>query len=569
MIKLKRHMTPINLIAKSFVAMVLIIGFLCSGSFSAELSSVSPVQDDGLGSLIQKRIAEWKTSEKETAGGERIFSAVLVESFYKGRNYQPVWSENRRLTQVDALIRAVDDAYGDGLSPDYYHLSLIKSLADKTGKGSNPDSLQLSDLDILLTDAFLTLGCHLSGGCVNPVTIETKWFAKSLKVDVSSVLEQALRKKQIWEVLTGLRPQKDIYNRLRLALARYREDLSKAEWPRVSAGPKIKKGSTSGRVAELRKRLEASGDLTADGTTVRDLFDDNLEQAVILFQKHHGLDPDGAVGRETINALNVSLKQRVRQMELNLERLRWILGGLEERFIVVNIANFQLDVIENDKSVLSMKVVVGKPYLKTPVFTARMTYIVINPVWNIPDSIARKEILKKINEDPKYLSGQNIKVFRGWDPQEQPIDPEDIDWSKVSEKSLPYRFRQEPGPLNPLGNLKFILPNEFDVYLHDTPSKGLFSRSTRTFSHGCIRIEKPLELAEYLFRDDPGWSQKELSAAIEKRNERIVTIPHPVIVHFLYLTAWVDENGTVQFRNDIYERDAGLDEALRRPPSFQ
>jgi L,D-transpeptidase YcbB len=569
MIKLKRHMTPINLIAKSFVAMLFITGFLCSGSFSAELSSVSPVQDDGLSSLIQKRIAEWKTSEKETAGGERIFSAVLAESFYKARNYQPAWSENGRLTQVDTLIRAVDEAYGDGLSPDYYHLSLIKSLVDKVGKESNPDSMQLSDLDILMTDAFLTLGCHLSAGCVNPVTIETKWFAKSLKVDVSAVLEQALRKKQIREALTGLRPQKDIYNRLRLALARYRDDSSKTEWPRVSAGPKIKMGSKSGRVAELRKRLEASSDMTVDQTTVRDLFDDNLEQAVILFQKCHGLDPDGVVGRETINALNVPLRQRVRQLELNMERLRWILGGLEERFIVVNIADFQLDVIEKDKSVLSIKVVVGRPYQKTPIFTARMTGIVINPAWNIPDSIARKEILKKINEDPKYLSDQNIKIFRGWEPQEEAIDPEDIDWSKVSEKSLPYRFRQEPGPLNPLGNLKFMLPNEFDVYLHDTPSKGLFSRSTRTFSHGCIRIEKPLELAEYLLRDDPRWSLKELSAAIETGAEQIVTIPNPVRVHFLYLTAWVDDKGIVQFRNDIYGRDAGLDEALRRTPSFQ
>jgi murein L,D-transpeptidase YcbB/YkuD len=290
---------------------------------------------------------------------------------------------------------------------------------------------------------------------------------------------------------------------------------------------------------------------------------------VILFQKRHGLKADGAVGRETINALNVPLRQRVRQMELNLERLRWILGGLEERFIVVNIANFQLDVIENDKSVLSIKVVVGKPYLKTPVFTAKMTHIVINPVWNIPDSIARKEILKKIKKDPQYLSDQNIKVFKGWEPQEQPIDPKDIDWSKVSEKALPYRFRQEPGPLNPLGNLKFMLPNEFDVYLHDTPSKGLFSRSTRSFSHGCIRIEKPLELAEYLFRDDPGWSQKELSAAIEKGAEQIITIPHPMNVHFLYLTTWVDDKGVVQFRNDTYGRDAGLDEALHRTPSFQ
>jgi murein L,D-transpeptidase YcbB/YkuD len=253
-------------------------------------------------------------------------------------------------------------------------------------------------------------------------------------------------------------------------------------------------------------------------------------------------------------ALNVPLKQRIRQMELNMERLRWILGTLEERFIVVNIANFQLDVIENDKSILSMKVVVGKPYQRTPIFTAKMTYIVINPAWNIPDSIARKEILKKIEKNPNYLAEQNITVLKEL---------------KASGKALPYRFRQKPGPLNPLGTMKFMFPNEYDVYLHDTSAKHLFSENVRTFSHGCTRIEKPLELAEYLLRDDPRWSRKDLVAAIGKGTEQAVMLPHPVNVHFLYLTAWVDESGTVQFRRDIYGRDKSLDEALNKKPSLR
>jgi len=562
-------MAQINFLGKGIVALLVIMIFLCANSISAEISSVAPLQDDGLSSLIKKRMTEWTATSKKIAGGERIYSAVLVESFYKGRNFQPAWSRNGHLIQVETLIRAVEEAYGDGLSPDYYHLDLIRSLVDKAGKELAPDSIQLSDLDILLTDAFITLGCHLSAGCVNPVTIETEWFSKSLRVDVSAVLERALDKKQIREALMGLRPQKDIYGRLRLALARYRELSSKAEWPLVLAGPRLKKGSKSAIVVELRKRLAASGDLADEEAMAGDLFDEQVEQSVIVFQKRHGLIIDGVVGRDTLNALNVTLKQRIRQMELNMERLRWILGNLEERFIEVNIANFQLDVIENDKSILSMKVVVGKPYQRTPIFAAKMTYIVINPLWNIPDSIARKEILKKIRKDPHYLTEQNIKVLNGWRSQGQQVDAENIDWSKVTEKALPYRFRQEPGPLNPLGTLKFMFPNEFDVYLHDTSAKRLFSENVRAFSHGCIRIEKPLELAEYLFRDDARWSRRELVAAVEKGTEQTVLIPHTVNVHFLYLTAWVDESGTVQFRNDIYGRDGSLDEALRRKPSLR
>jgi murein L,D-transpeptidase YcbB/YkuD len=256
-------------------------------------------------------------------------------------------------------------------------------------------------------------------------------------------------------------------------------------------------------------------------------------------------------------------------MELNMERLRWISDDVEKRSIVVNIANFSLDVIEDGHSVLSMKVVVGKPYQRTPVFSAKMTYLIINPPWNVPDSIAREEILKKIRKDPQYLLKENIKVLKGWGPQEEEIDPDTIDWSKISANNLPYRFRQEPGPLNPLGQIKFMFPNKFNVYLHDTPAKQLFLKDIRTFSHGCTRIEKPVELAEYLFWEDPRWTRENLLAAIEEGTEQTIRITKPLDVHFLYLTAWVDEEGILQFRNDIYDRDALLDAALRKKPTFQ
>jgi murein L,D-transpeptidase YcbB/YkuD len=217
---------------------------------------------------------------------------------------------------------------------------------------------------------------------------------------------------------------------------------------------------------------------------------------------------------------------------------------------------------------LPMKVVVGKPFWNTPVFTAKMTHLIINPSWNAPDTIARKEILKKIKKDRAYFTKQNMKVLRGWGSGEEIIDPDTIDWSQISANRLPYRFRQEPGPLNPLGSLKFVLPNQFDVYLHDTPAKRLFLENVRTLSHGCIRIEKPIDLAVYLLQENPRWTREKITAAIKEGIEQKVLIPHPLNVHILYLTAWVDESGTLQFRNDVYGRDKSLDEALAMKPSL-
>jgi murein L,D-transpeptidase YcbB/YkuD len=550
------------------VPLLLCVVLLSSCRPSSEKSPFVPSPFVPLDPLIEGRINRWKTPSAAVVGQEEIYSALLVEEFYKKTHYEPAWVGDGHMTEADTLQRAVDEAYFDGLTPDYYHSGPIRSLANKLRKDPFADPGHMADLDILLTDAFITLGCHLSGGCVNPVTLQAKWFAKQGTVDVASVLREALKRRQVREALVKLRPDQEAYGRLKRALARYREMALRGERPMVSSGSLLREGVVSGRVIELRRRLAASGDLeTGDGKKM-DIFDERLEQSVIAFQRRHGLKSDGIVGPDTLDALNVPLNERIRQIAVNMERLRWILGNEEQRSIVVNIADFELNVIENQKAVLSMKVVVGKPYLSTPVFTSKLKYILTNPPWNIPESIARDEILKHIKKDPDYLIEQDIKVLKGWGAKEIEIEPETVNWSKVTSTNLPYRFRQEPGPLNPLGRIKFVLPNKYDVYLHDTPARQLFSQDIRAFSHGCIRVEKPLELAEYLLRGDPEWTRERLSADIKKGDEQKIVLRRPLNVHFLYLTAWVDGTGTLQFRKDIYGRDRLLDEALSKKPFF-
>ncbi len=296
------------------------------------------------------------------------------------------------------------------------------------------------------------------------------------------------------------------------------------------------------------------------------MFDDALEKAVIMFQKLHGLKTDGIMGHMTLKALSVPAETRARQIEINMERMRWISRNPGQRYIKVNIADFTLDVVEKDHPVLSMKVVVGEPFWHTPVFSAKMTHLVLNPSWNVPRSIAIAEIIPKIQKNMNYLKKENMKVIKGWEDKAGEIDPETVDWEAMNADTFNYRLRQEPGPLNPLSQIKFMFPNQFGVYLHDTPSKGLFERNIRSFSHGCIRLEKPLELAEYVLKKDPKWTRDKIVSEIKEVKEKEVGLPEPIYVHILYLTAWVDENSLLNFRDDIYGRDKKLGEALKKVP---
>jgi len=340
---------------------------------------------------------------------------------------------------------------------------------------------------------------------------------------------------------------------LEKALAQYRQLAAQGGWPQVPVGPALREGDQDERLHFLKERLVASGDLAAP-LVQGDLFDGLLKEAVQRFQARHGLATDGVVGAKTMTELNVPISKRVRQLAVSLERCQPLPSLLEPRHILVNIADFTLKLYEDGKLRLSMPVIVGKTYRQTPVFTGNITSLVLNPSWEVPHSIATKDLLPKIKKNPGYLSQSHFQIFRGWKSSEE-INPATIDWGNLSPSRFPYRLRQEPGPANALGQVKFLFPNPYDVYLHDTPSRALFQQNSRTFSSGCIRLARPLDLAVYLLQGTSLGSMEALTAAISREKTLTVAIPSPIPVHIAYMTAWVDREGIIQFRPDIYNRD--------------
>lgn len=508
-----------------------------------------------------------------------------LKHFYEQRAYRPAWLDGTGLlAAADDLLVAVTRAQTEGLQPaDYHAHELITAL---TAARHASSARRLAELELLLTDAFLTYGSHRLAGRLTPQKIEEhQWTLKSRSRDLVPVLQDALNGGTIAESLDALSPPYSGYQRLRQALSRYRQIAWSGGWPRVGWGPNLELGMQDPRVRELRERLLITGDLddvalqmAASAGMIRTVsmepvpdagldsqayFDSSLAQAVRRFQRRHGLADDGIVGPRTLAQLNVPVEERMRQIELNMERWRWLPEDLGRRYILINIPGFELRVMEGDRQIMEARVVVGKSVQPTPVFTGSMSYLVLNPYWNIPRSIAVEEMLPQLRDDPYALAEQNIRIFDLRNGGQE-IDPGEVDWQKINENNFPFRLRQDPGSNNALGRIKFMFPNRHSVYLHDTPARHLFNRTQRTFSHGCIRLSRPFELAEYLLQDNPRWTGDALISAARGEQERTVRLSEKIPVHILYLTAWADEDGTVQFRNDVYERDEPLIVALNR-----
>jgi murein L,D-transpeptidase YcbB/YkuD len=503
--------------------------------------------------------------------GEGARHWKTVRAFYEAQGFRPVWFDGRRpRPQAQALVSAIQTAETDGLKSTVYAVpdaSRLQAAASWNPLKKGFDKEQALDLELQLSYAFVKYASHLASGRTDPATVDPHWFVTPRKLDVTAVMKQAAAGR-VEDALRTLSPQHPQYERLRETLASYREIAARGGWPTIPATARLKPGSRGPEAAALRARLAATGDLSAQAAqapapaaspagSARSsaaaapgaVFDAEVREALKRFEQRHGLQPDGLLDGEAVRELNVPVEQRIEQITLSMERWRWLPESLGDRHVLVNVPMYQLEVYENGHVVLPMRVVTGKKDNPTPIFMDKMENVVFSPYWHVPPNIARNETIPAVMNDPGYLDRNDLELVKG----NRVVSPWSVSWSAV--EAGDYTFRQRPGRKNALGHVKFIFPNKFDVYLHDTPADSLFARTDRSLSHGCVRVEKPLELAEYVLRDQAEWTRERILAAMHSGSEKWVTLKRPLPVYILYMTAWIDPEGAVQFREDIYGHD--------------
>ncbi|MEN8806114.1 MAG: L,D-transpeptidase family protein [Desulfobacterales bacterium] len=490
----------------------------------------------------------------------------LTEIYY-GNELQPFWIEDGKPGPRAADILAVlEDAESQGLEPASYFVDKIHQY------WGSQDTAGLVRLDILLTLGMMRYVADQHEGRIEPREVDPELFAtaRDVEVDWDALRKMAFEAPDMKAFLDQQAPPFLQYRELQKKLAEYRALAAKGGWTSISAGETLKPGMENPRVNMVRKRLAVTGDLAPENMDSA-VFDTALEEAVKRFQKRHNLTPDGAVGKQTLAAMNVPVETRIDQIVLNMERYRWLKRTIMgDRLVAVNIAGFEAVAGKAGKFDVTMPVIVGKTYHETPVFSDTIKYVVFNPYWNLTPSIARNETLPKLKKDSHYLKKHNMRIFKGWGPDAPELDATKIDWSKVSKKDMNrYRVRQDPGPDNALGTLKLVFPNKYNVYLHDTPAHGLFKKEQRAFSHGCIRMDRPAEMAAWVLGgEEKGWSLARVNEIIASRKRQVAVLDQPVPVYILYRTAFVNpEAHTLYFYEDIYGRDKLLAKALFGPGS--
>lgn len=475
---------------------------------------------------------------------------------YAVRGFRPLWTKPSMVAQ---LVTAIEESIDDGLDPSDYHLSEIKGFYNQPP--ATPE--QEARYDLLLSDALYTLASHLAYGKVDPQSLDPDWNIKHVRSrsTFEQMLQHAIESEQIALVLQELRPQNPEYAQLRKWLARYRVIAREGGWPVVEEGPMLQKGAQDKRVPALRQRLKASGDIEAMSDDTSKVYSGELADAIKRFQKRNGMDTDGVVGAATLHAMNISVERRIAQIRINLERYRWFVNALEPTYVMVNSADFHLHYVENGRNRWETRVIVGQPSRETPVFRATMQGITFNPKWVIPPTILAKDALPALRKSASYLRHKKLKVL---DLNGNVVNPESVQWSQYSAADFPYHLQQSAGDDGALGRIKFLLPNKHIVYLHDTPNKELFEKTTRAFSSGCIRVENPVDLAELVLQDRSRWSRPKLLEAINTGQTRTVSLKKPIPVYILYLTA-EPKGDDLLFRDDVYHRDDKVLKALNKP----
>ena len=533
--------------------------------------SIASANIDHTQATIREKVEQHRLFKSLKIGDASVASSTVLPDFYERREFKLAWVKH---TSIEDLFRAIRESEADGLDPRDYHLEALERLRRALEATPTPTPAMLADFDILLTDALIRLSYHLMFGKVDPERLDPSWnmSRETNGVDPVVTIQLALDSDSLYQAINREKAQHAFYTELKAALATYRTIKAAGGWPQIPPGPSLKPGMYDERVPRLRRRLSLTGDLVPRSADHSQTFDGALVEAVKTFQRRHGLAADGALGRETLLALNVPVEERIEQLRVNLERGRWILHNLESTFIVVNVAGYHSSYIKDGQMVWQGRAQVGRPLRQTPSFKAEMTYLVFNPTWTVPPTILAQDYLPFLKQDPGYVSRKGLKVI---DRAGRAIEPWQIDWSHYSANYSPYLLRQDPGPRNALGRVKFIFPNDHAVFLHDTPNQKLFDRTTRAFSSGCIRVENALDLARLLLNDEAQWNRKSIDRVIESGKTRTVSLHAPVPVLLLYWTAWVGSDGRVNFGHDLYDRDKLVQKGLagnfrfRKRPVFE
>jgi murein L,D-transpeptidase YcbB/YkuD len=476
-----------------------------------------------------------------------------LRAVYAARQFRPFWVDTDGLTAAARdVVRLISEGEAK-LTPVPRPASLVDFRQDH---GASANSL--AEMELRVNAALLRYARLLRAGQVSPAEVDNEYALTPPEFDPTATLLHADDPIGLSAHLDRLPPDDSTYRSLQAALATARGIAVRVpSWPRLGDGPSLRPGEDADSVPLIRKMLSAWGDNPGPVSPSRH-YDAQLAAALKRFQARHGLEADGVVGSRTRAALNIPPSERVTQILLNMERWRWMPRQLGDPHVLVNMAAFDLKLVERGTPTLTMRVVVGQPVRRTPVFSDEITYLEFNPTWTVPRTILVEDLLPKIRRNPAMLEAQGIRVIGRGSDGAYSVDPAAIDWNAVGAGGFPYRLRQAPGPKNPLGRVKFMFPNDFSIYLHDTPKRELFARSQRAFSSGCIRVEKPLELAERLLSDLPGWDRSRIDSVIAQGKTRTVTLARPVPIHLIYLTAWLDGEGNLQFREDFYGRDSRL-----------
>ena len=492
--------------------------------------------------ILQARIDQIHNGAPLWIAGETLASTVVLPDFYERRGFQLAWAEPQLRAELLEMLRS---STHDGLEPRDYHVPALEKLLREP---SSPETD--ADLDMLATDGVIRLAYHLRFGKVDVATIDPDWnFHPDVEAAISGppalALQSMVEKRSLAAGLDSLRPAHWMYAALQRALRTYRGIESAGGWQSLPDGPTLRPDAADPRVPALRERLAVEGDLVSQTGDASTTYDSTLVTAVRRFQERHGLLPDGTVGKGTLRALNVPVATRISQLRLSLERGRLLLHDLPARFVLVNIPAFRVHYLDEKNTHFTSKVIVGKPFTKTPIFRAEMTYVVLNPSWTIPPGIMQRDVIPGMRRDPDYLEKKGFQKVGG-------------------------QIVQPPGPDNALGRIKLMFPNSHHVYLHDTPHRDLFASEARTFSSGCIRVEDIVDLAVLVIDDPEKWSKDKVKAVIDTGRTQNVTLARriPVLVTYWTAVAGPGDEGP-RFFDDVYERDPALLAALDQPFKFR